>query len=240
MTISTPQITWKDGKALSPPALFALLAIGLSAGVHFAAQMMFDRSLVPLGVFALICVVAARGLLDSYPHKTLGLCNGVTLTRAAMASVLASAVFASHFDPWVVFAIAALAFALDGVDGWLARKSGLTSAFGARFDMEVDAVLSAVLAVILLSSGRAGPEVLVLGFLRYGFVGLGFLLPKLQRDLPPSFRRKTVCVIQIATLLFLMCPLAPDTLLFPASLAAVLLLLWSFAVDIHWLTRVAE
>ena len=37
---------------------------------------------------------------------------------------------------------------LDGVDGRLARKYGASSRFGARFDMEVDAVLICVLALL--------------------------------------------------------------------------------------------
>ncbi|MCY4336338.1 MAG: CDP-alcohol phosphatidyltransferase family protein [Litoreibacter sp.] len=240
MITSSSQLIWKDRKAIRPPAVFLLLAVALAVAVHFMAMAVFESSGMPVGLFALIGVVALHGLVDTYPHKTLGLCNGVTLTRAALASVLAGAVFAPEFNRWVVFAIASVAFAMDGLDGWLARRTGLTSGFGARFDMEVDAVLSALLAVILLTSGRAGPEVLVLGFLRYGFVGLSFLVPKLQAELPPSLRRKTVCVIQIAALLFLMCPLAPEALLMPVTLGAVLLLLWSFAVDTCWLMRVAQ
>ena len=44
--------------------------------------------------------------------------------------------------------------ALDGVDGWLARRSGIASAFGARFDMEIDALLILVLAVLAWRSAR--------------------------------------------------------------------------------------
>jgi len=190
-------------------------------------------------VFVLVSTVAARGLATGYPHSVLGLCNVVTLARAALTAVLAGAVFTPEFDGWMVFAIAAIAFAMDGLDGWLARRSGLSSAFGARFDMEVDAVLSALLAIIVLTSGRAGPEVLVLGFMRYGFVALSCVVPRLKGDLPESFRRKTVCVVQIATLLMLICPLTPVVLLTPATLAAGLLLVWSFAVDIRWLLRPA-
>ena len=39
---------------------------------------------------------------------------------------------------------AAAVVALDGVDGWIARRIGRTTVFGARFDMEVDAALMLV------------------------------------------------------------------------------------------------
>jgi phosphatidylglycerophosphate synthase len=39
--------------------------------------------------------------------------------------------------------------ALDGLDGWLARRFGLASAYGARFDMEVDGFLILVLALLV-------------------------------------------------------------------------------------------
>jgi multidrug efflux pump subunit AcrA (membrane-fusion protein) len=37
---------------------------------------------------------------------------------------------------------------LDGVDGWLARRHEIASRFGARFDMEVDALLILALSVL--------------------------------------------------------------------------------------------
>ena len=49
-----------------------------------------------------------------------------------------------------------MATALDGVDGWLARRHGWTSPLGARLDMEVDALLVAGRALLLWTLGRAG------------------------------------------------------------------------------------
>lgn len=240
MITSYPQQIWKERKAVRPPAAFVLLAVLLLVGVSIGAAALFGRSDASVGLFALISAIALRGLINDYPHRVLGLCNSVTLARAALTAVLAGAVFVPEFNAWGVFAIAAVAFAMDGLDGWLARKTNLSSAFGARFDMEVDAVLSALLAIIALTSGRVGPEVLLLGFMRYGFVALSFLMPSLRGELPPSFRRKAVCVVQIATLLMLICPLTPAVLLVPVTLTAALLLVWSFAVDARWLLRVPE
>ena len=98
---------------------------------------------------------------------------------------------------------------LDGVDGWLARRSGLASAFGARFDMEVDALLIMALAILAWQHGKAGSWVLLSGLLRYAFVAAGWLAPWMSRPLPPSRRRQTVCVVQIAGLCAAVAPIVP-------------------------------
>lgn len=213
-----------------------LLAVALS-GLCLSAN---TSPLPALLVFAAAAVLAAQGLLLRYPHGQLGVCNVVTLARVAMVAFLAGATFDQGVPVALMFTVASVAFALDGVDGWLARRSGLASDFGARFDMETDAALAAVLSVFLLTSGTAGPEILVLGFMRYGFVMAGFAVPALRADLPPSFRRKAICVVQISALIFLLFPLAPTALLIPVSAGAALLLAWSFAVDIIWLMKRAS
>lgn len=215
--------------------VFVLLACVLLVGLSVAAQVIFGNVIVPVGLFALTAGVALQGILVHHPHPTLGLGNGVTLIRAALVALLAAALLDPAQTGWAVFFIACIAFALDGVDGWLARRAGLTSTFGARFDMEVDALLGAVLALILLNDGHVGPEILVLGFTRYAFVAAAFCVPKLGAALPESMRRKTVCVIQIACLIALLCPLTPLWLMHPMSWGAAGLLLWSFARDTRWL-----
>jgi len=62
-------------------------------------------------------------------------------------------------------------------------------------------------------------------------------VPALNGELPESFRRKAVCVVQIGALIVLLCPLTPVPLLMPLSIVAAILLFWSFAVDTIWLLR---
>lgn len=197
----------------------------------------FGAAFVPVAVFAVAIGLVGQGVIRSYPHAVLGACNVVTLSRAAIVAFLVGAVLHPSTPAWLVFATASVAFALDGVDGWLARRQGLISSFGARFDMETDAALAAVLALWLMTSGQTGVEVLILGFARYAFVLASFGMPRLAAELPPSFRRKAVCVVQIATLLALTCPLTPVPLAPWLSFGAAVLLSWSFAIDIRWLLR---
>lgn len=208
----------------------AVILVGVSL-------LAFQRAVLPLVTFGFANVMVLQGLVRHFPHSVLGACNVVTLVRLTMVAFLTGAILNPSTSPWLIFAVANLAFALDGVDGWLARRHGLTSRFGARFDMETDAALAAVLALWLLSSGTTGAEILILGFARYAFVFAGLALPKLTADLPPSFRRKAICAVQIAALLTLVYPLTPAGLAAWLSLGAALLLLWSFATDIRWLWR---
>ena len=221
----------------APLAALISVSVLLSFGLLAATLLAFGSAIVPLLAFLAANIIIAHGLLRSFPHSVLGACNIVTLVRVAAVAFLLGAVLAPSTSPWIVFAVAGVAFALDGIDGWLARRHRLTSQFGARFDMEADAALAAVLALWLLASGTTGPEILVLGFTRYAFVLAGLVLPQLRAHLPERFRRKAICVIQIAALLALVCPLTPVGLAPWLSVGAALLLLWSFAVDMRWLLR---
>lgn len=221
----------------TPLSGFLTVAAILGVGLALASFHAFGTATVPLMAFTATVMVAAYGLMHSYVHPALGLCNVVTLLRAAMVAFLAGALGMPAVSAWLVFGVALGAFALDGVDGWLARRAGLVSDFGARFDMETDAGLGAVIAVYLLISGTTGPEILVLGFARYAFVVASFVWPALAAPLPETFRRKAICVVQIAALILLIFPLTLPVLAAPIAVLAALLLGWSFLIDILWLTR---
>lgn len=219
--------------ALRLAAVGGILAVLLAFGIAVAAP----RGLVPgLALHLLGLVVAVRGAARSYPHDRIGACNVVTTIRLALVGGVVA--LALEGGPgWAMAAVAGIALILDGADGWLARRQGLVSDFGARYDMEVDAALAACLAVALLAAGRAGPELLVLGFARYAFVGAARALPWLTRPLAGSFRRKVVCVVQIGTLVLLAAPILSDASARLLALSASTLLLWSFARDIRRLAR---
>jgi phosphatidylglycerophosphate synthase len=134
----------------------------------------------------------------------------------------------------LVIATAVMA-TLDGVDGWLARRTGLSSAFGARFDMETDAFFMLVLAILVWRHDKAGAWVIAIGLMRYAFVAAGWLLPWLAQPLRATRRGKAVAVAQVIGLGVALLPVVPA----PASTvgSAVLLaaLVWSFAVDVRFL-----
>lgn len=180
--------------------------------------------------------LAAALMRRGYPHRDLGLCNLVTLLRLALTSTLVAALVVS-ISGWIVLGIALFALALDGIDGWLARLGGHVSDFGARFDMEVDAALGLVLALLAWSSGAVGAVVLLLGLPRYIFVAASAIWPWMANPLPQRLGRKVVCVIQIMALVILQAPVVNGPLALAILMFASVALVWSFGRDVLWLWR---
>jgi len=178
--------------------------------------------------------LSLRGL-RSYPHEAIGLCNLVTLFRLMLVSALISALVTPDVEPWLVFAVASVALTLDGIDGWLARRFGHVSDFGATFDMEVDAVLALTLALLAYSGGQAGGVVILLGLPLYLFRLAQIPLPWLGGKLPERFSRKAICVMQIAVLIAILVPVTDRPLTDSAAGIVALALVWSFALDIRFL-----
>jgi phosphatidylglycerophosphate synthase len=196
--------------------------------------------LASLAGYGVVAGAVALAWAWRFGRRSFGLPNQITLLRFGLACLIGGTLLASGAGPilsWSMAALIATALSLDAVDGWLARRRAQASAFGARFDLEVDALLLLILALLLWQTGRVGPWVLAIGLLRYGFVGAGWLLAWLRRPLPPSFRRKTVCAIQGIGLLLALLPPVPAAL--AAALAGIALtaLIASFAIDIWWLAQ---
>lgn len=192
---------------------------------------------VALAVYGAATAVTGWFLHRDYPHADLGLCNYVTLTRFVLICALMVPMIAGSGPSWTFFGMAVVALALDGIDGWLARRQGLTSAFGARFDLEADSVLALVLALNAALYTQIGLWAALLGLPRYLFGAAGLVLPWLNQPLPERFSRKVVCVLQLAVLIALQAPVLPlsvAVMLVPLVGAA---LLWSFALDLVWLRR---
>ena len=222
-----------------PVVAFVLLSLGAAGLLAATGAALFGpgATIAGLAVPGAGAATAAALMQRRYPHAALGACNGVTLARLALVALLVMLLLAARQPHWIVFALAALALSLDGVDGWLARRRGLTSGFGARFDMEVDSALALVLALHAWAGGGAGALVLVLGLPRYAFGAASLVRPWLARPLPDRFGRKVVCVLQLGTLIALQLPLPADmpATLLVAGVAAALA--WSFGRDVLWLHR---
>lgn len=124
---------------------------------------------------------------------------------------------------------------LDGVDGWLARRLDQATAFGARYDMEVDSAMVLVLSIALLACGIGGWWVLLLGGWRYGYLIAQRIVPALRRPLPYRYSRK---VVAAAVTLTQVGALVLDTIGAPPLLTAAMLatalaaLSWSFLRDV--------
>jgi len=224
-----------------PVIQFAVLAIAglvLVVGVtRFLSGTSLPSMVLALAGYGFGVVLALVLLRRGFPHPTLGSCNVVTLTRLCLSAALLAPLGGQTGASWTVFVIAAVALSLDGADGWLARRGGRVSDFGARFDMEVDSGLALILAVNAWAAGTAGALVLLIGLPRYVFVAASGAMPWLDRPLPDRFSRKAVCVLQIGTLIALQLPVISGGLVTTLVAVAATALLWSFWCDVAWLRR---
>jgi phosphatidylglycerophosphate synthase len=189
-------------------------------------------------VFAIATwAVLTRALRRTRP-RSFGPANRVTLGRSILVGGVTALVadsFESSPPVSLLVGLTAVALILDGVDGKVARRTGTSSALGARFDMEVDAFLILVLSVYVGMS--LGPWVLLIGTMRYVFVAAARVLPWLNGELPPSMARKTVAAMQGVILLVAGAGVLPYEMTMAAVLLALALLVWSFGRDIAWLWR---
>jgi phosphatidylglycerophosphate synthase len=179
---------------------------------------------VSLSVLVLLC---RRGWT---PHGSFGPANAVTALRALL--VAGAAVLLHAANGWLYCAIIQLVFALDGLDGFIARKTRSESPFGSHFDMETDAVLVLVLGMELWQRGRLDAWAVVPGLLRYLYVLCLSVFPATRGDAPRSnLGRRAFVALMVGFPLALILPGVVGTL--AAALGALLIVL-SFALSFRW------
>ena len=179
-----------------------------------------------------------------------GPADRITLLRAVLTAAVAAAVVPAVVDgaqlggepghggspalrTTVTVAAAGVALVLDGLDGRVARRTGTVSALGARFDMEVDALLILVLSVQVALI--AGAWVLAIGAARYLLLAAGRTWPWLARPSPPRFWCKVVAVVQGVVLAMAATGALPRALVLTMVAVALGMLVESFGRQVRWL-----
>ena len=221
---------------LAVGALALALALIAASGSGFGAAFLIGAA----GAYVTASLLIARraGALSA---SGFGAANAVTLARLTIACLLTGYVTAlfggfapSAAQSTAVFAFGTAALLLDALDGWLARRTGTASPFGARFDMEVDALLILVLSIAAWKTGKAGAWVLMSGAARYLLVAAAYVIPSLREPLLPSERRRTIAAIQGTVLVALTAPLIAPPVSNALAALALALLLYSFGRDMVW------
>lgn len=167
-----------------------------------------------------------------------GPANAVTAARSVLIGVVTAVVvtsFTQHVRMSLLVLVAAAALLLDGVDGFVARRTHTESELGARFDMEADAFLILVLSVV--DARVVGYWIVSLGLMRYAFVAAGWVLPWMRARLPFRYWRKVVAATCGMVLVLVASGLLPAAANLALSLVALALLLESFGRDVVWLVR---
>ena len=218
-------------------------ATGLIAQVLLLAVLAETAGLGAAGwIVGIACAVTmatalARGLARG-PGERLGPASWVTLARATLAvgvAALAADSFTHDTPVALLVTLAAVALALDAVDGWVARRTGTATALGARFDGEVDAFL--ILALSVYVAPAYGAWVLAIGAARYLFLAGEWLLPWMRAPLPPRRWRKLVAATQGVVLTVAAAGVLPRALTQALLVAALALLAASMGQCTWWLWR---
>jgi len=210
---------------------------GFAVGALIGGLGLPDHALLlTAGGFAVVGVAILHGVARAALGGGFGWANRITLLRALLVAVLFGCLLAPERRD-IIAGLAVIAVLSDAVDGWLARRLGVASEFGARFDMETDAALGLVLSLMLVALQIAGPWVLIVGAARYVFVAAGRILPALRRPLPPRAGRRVAAALVMvclgaATLPFIALPLATAL-----AVAATAITIASFGIDIVLLAR---
>jgi hypothetical protein len=220
-------------------------AAGLFGELLLVAGLLGIASLLDHGASAaawavgITCgVITNLGLARARSHfgaDRLTQADWVTLARATLVAVVAALVadsFVETVPVAMLVSVAAVALVLDGVDGWVARRTA-TGSLGANFDAEVDAFLILVLSVYVARS--VGAWVLLIGGARYAFLAAGWALPWMREPLPPRYWRKSVAATQGIVLTVAAANVLPSVVTGVALVGALVLLAESFGRDVWWL-----
>ena len=220
-----------------------VIGIGITAGLGWlVGSWIAGGAAYPLkaaAFFAALVGAVIRVAGAQHPYPRLGPANYVTTIRAMLAA-LAAGLIGHPAAPevlWSVIGLTALMAALDGLDGWIARRTRMVSAYGARFDMETDAAFIFVLSILVWQHGKAGVWVLLCGLMRYAFVAAGWRLRWLARPLRATRRGRMVAVGQLFGLSVALAPTVPAPASAVAAAGTLAALAWSFATDVRWLSR---
>ncbi|HST85612.1 MAG TPA: CDP-alcohol phosphatidyltransferase family protein [Kineosporiaceae bacterium] len=212
----------------------AVLCVVL-AGYSGPALMSAAAAVAGIGL-----VAAAGATVMSRAGRWSGPADRVTLGRTVLiggCATIGIMVLAGELParPWWLLALVVPALALDAVDGIVARRTGTSSAVGARLDMEMDAALLLVLSAVSIRS--LGWWVLALGGMRYAFVAAAWFRPHLRGKLEFSQFRRVVAAIQGVTLAVALAPVLPLVIARTAVALALVLLMISFGRDVLTLER---
>jgi phosphatidylglycerophosphate synthase/hypothetical membrane protein len=223
--VRTGPVSGLVGQVLLLTALAATVGLGRAGWVAgLASAVLVDATL-------------AHGLIRN-PTERLGPAGWVTLARATLAlgvAALAADSFVRPVPVALLVGLAAVALALDYVDGEVARRTGTESELGGRLDGEVDAFL--ILALSVYVAPIAGAWVLAIGAARYVFLAAGWALPWMRARLPRRDWRKTVAATQGIVLAVAAAAVLPLVLVQAALVIALLMLAESFGRDVLWLWR---
>lgn len=125
--------------------------------------------------------------------------NQITAFRFLLSSITALAFV--YLAPLWAFFLFGTAIALDGLDGYLARKYNQVTELGGLFDMTTDAYLVLILSFLLVKNYELSYWVLGIGYLHYGYTLLIYFLKWQNLSIPKNPVGKYIAAFLFLSLL---------------------------------------
>jgi phosphatidylglycerophosphate synthase len=198
----------------------------IGSAVSAACMSALPLALAALGSFA----IWLYQLRASFTPAGFGAANYITTARLLSLVLLAALTDASL--PLWASALAWTIFCLDGLDGYLARRTHSTSSFGAQYDAEVDASFTMLLTWSVFQLGHAGAWVLIGGLLRYVYVLSLYFTQVSDAEAPRSRLGRYAFGLSIGGYTLSLWPFAGAG--FVLSGLATALLCYSFSHSFRW------
>ena len=166
----------------------------------FSGFMIFGNTAILVAVaiisFGLMLVINKAVFRELKPIG--GYANWVTIFRLTLLCLLGFSY--NQYDYFTLGILSVIVLFLDGVDGYIARKMSMSSAFGGRLDGETDAFFVLLFSSIVYDLKMADYWILWPGLLRYIFVLCCYLFWNKTIPEPVSYLRKTIAVIIMGAL----------------------------------------
>ncbi len=228
-------LTIRLASLLGPSMTAAVLGIvGAAAGLDSTGRLV--GLLVGSAATALLVLARVRSR-----DAAILPADWITLARALLAAGVAALV-AESFERSVsitaLVTLAAIALALDAVDGPVARRTGSAGPLGAHLDGETDAFLILLLSIeVFVRYGVLASWVLAIGAAHYLLLIGSWPMRWLRTPVPARAWRKVVAAVQGITLAVAVSGVLNAFLGLIAVAGAFALLLESFGRDVVWLFR---
>ena len=220
--------------------MMVTVAIALMGAFWLSSHVPLHASAPVFAVFVVVgSILAAEPVRRKEQPERFGPANRITLARSLLVAAVACLIGAPPTTETATGAsiVAIVALCMDGLDGWVARKTDSISAYGAQLDMELDSIFMMVLCIMVFDWDHAGPWVLSGGLARYGWLAVQSVVVWFRRPLLPAFRRKTACVVGVAGLALALAPWPWAQLNFVLATIATMSIVLSFGIDAVWLIR---
>lgn len=199
--------------------------------VAYAATLLAaERYVLVVAAWPAFARLVWRGRASWAPIR-FGVPNAITVLRLGMVTALALG--STRYEGTVLAGLGLAIYALDGLDGQIARRFGLATEFGAEFDTEVDALYVATLSLGLWTRGVADLWILLPGALRYLYV-ISVTLLRWQGEAP---RQKLSRYSFSITVVLLSLAFWPSSMAAWAAAAATAIVTYAFVSSWQWAAR---